>query len=154
MEKKGVKFEATAASSAGSYEQAAGRADRKTCVPIAELTGPALDWAVAQAEGVAVWIADGNEAQHTIRIKGDASKNYNPSTDWSQGGPLIDRHDIDLTDSGLTDRIATVHEPHTFMVFGAHAPTNLEAAMRAIVRMHAGGQETICVPSELVQESA
>ena len=49
-----------------------------------ELTGAALDWAVARCEGgvgdnqlIGAW--------------------YTPSTDWAQGGPIIDREDIAMS---------------------------------------------------------
>ena len=53
-----------------------------------ELTGAALDWAVAKCEGV---------------IKGDAldivfilEGGYTPSTDWAQGGRIIEREKIEV----------------------------------------------------------
>jgi hypothetical protein len=45
----------------------------------AELTGAALDWAVAECENV--YCFDGS---------------YTPSTDWSRGGPIIEREKIRL----------------------------------------------------------
>jgi hypothetical protein len=45
-----------------------------------ELSGAALDWAVAVCEDV--YCFDGT---------------YTPSTDWSQGGPIIEREDIAIS---------------------------------------------------------
>ena len=53
-----------------------------------ELTGAALDWAVAQAEGKtwAVW--------RFVKWHSDGDLNY--STDWAQGGAIIERECISL----------------------------------------------------------
>lgn len=53
-----------------------------------DLTGAALDWAVAKCEG---FVQDGDPAWET---------GYEPfsfSTDWSQGGPIIEREMLQLT---------------------------------------------------------
>jgi hypothetical protein len=48
-----------------------------------ELTGAALDWAVAKCEGVLMrW----ERSTHD-----EAPLEYSPSTDWAQGGPIIER---------------------------------------------------------------
>ena len=46
-----------------------------------ELTGAALDWAVAKCEGV----TEGKDGAWYY----DRRNSYNYSTDWSQGGPVI-----------------------------------------------------------------
>ena len=70
-----------------------------------ELTGAALDWAVAKCiyEPDDVVICDGR-----VFAYDDATKGFNPSTDWAQGGPIIERERIsvwferhDDVDSGL-----------------------------------------------------
>lgn len=61
------------------------------------LTGPALNWAVAQAEGVTVYIVSHNAPMHTIRtVSRGSSENYRPSELWEQGGPIIEREGITL----------------------------------------------------------
>lgn len=52
-----------------------------------ELTGAALDWAVAQCEGISV--RNGFD---------DNCPEY--STDWAQGGPIIERENIGLWSEG------------------------------------------------------
>jgi hypothetical protein len=47
-----------------------------------ELTGAALDWAVAQAEGVEIRIVDRQIVW---------PEDYSPSTDWGHGGVIIER---------------------------------------------------------------
>lgn len=122
-------------------------------VKTAELVGPALDWAVAMAE---FWEAD-RPRDGQIR-KGDVymlvgpfrliglgvDKFYSPSTNWAQGGPLIDECDVWLSD----DEEACVAScpPHAgrFVVDGG---TNLIAACRAIVAAKLG--DVVLVPVEL-----
>lgn len=75
-------------------------------VSVNDMTGMALDWAVAMAE---FWEAD-RPQDGQIR-KGDvymlvgpfrliglgADKFYSPSTNWAQGGPLIERELIEVS---------------------------------------------------------
>lgn len=58
-------------------------------VQVSELTGSALDWAVAKCEGVI--IGDALDVGF-IREGG-----YTPSTNWAQGGPIIERERIQIT---------------------------------------------------------
>lgn len=58
-------------------------------VKTADLIGPALDWAVA----LAVRGADQMPSPAQFKIWDD----YHPSTDWAQGGPLIDKYRIWLS---------------------------------------------------------
>lgn len=86
-----------------------------------ELTGGALDWAVAKCEG------------HHV---------YAPNIDWAQAGPIIEREKIDLRcmygrDGSVVWR--TVH---------ADGPTPLIAAMRCYVASKLGDE--VDVPEELV----
>jgi len=46
------------------------------------LTGAALDWAVAECEG------------HDFPSADAVCGIFNPSTDWAQGGPIIEREEI------------------------------------------------------------
>ena len=58
-----------------------------------ELTGAALDWAVAKCEGVSVrWSA----AHEQLLVEGYPYMVWQPSTDWSQGGPIIEREGISV----------------------------------------------------------
>jgi hypothetical protein len=61
-----------------------------------ELTRAALDWAVAKCEGYVVFIKHA-PVQVMYTPKGKRSWYiYTPSTDWSQGGPIIEREKIRL----------------------------------------------------------
>lgn len=54
-------------------------------VKVSELTGPALDWAVAKCEGV--------HSLPDFKVQ-YACRDFHFSTDWSQGGPIIEREGI------------------------------------------------------------
>ena len=69
---------------------------------VSELEGAALDYWVAKAEGLPLAdppIADGfvrfNYQAEGLRIR-DAS-HWSPSTNWAQGGPIIERKNICIT---------------------------------------------------------
>jgi len=112
----------------------------------AELTGAALDWAVARCEGgvgenqlLGAW--------------------YAPSTDWAQGGPIIEREDIAI--SPMPDGLCSAYTPKgtrwmpqgekTVEVFHWYFKqqgyTTLIAAMRCYVASKLG--EEVDVPKEL-----
>jgi hypothetical protein len=96
-----------------------------------ELTGAALDWAVAMAEN---WAGADFEV-----------KPY--STDWAQGGPIIEREHISVEATrvgGLGDRwMADIQTDCT-----QFADKPLIAAMRCYVASKLG--DTVDVPKELV----
>ena len=99
-----------------------------------ELTGAALDWAVAKCEG--------------YRLDLVPEGSYSPSTDWSQGGPIIEREIITLihprwdgwTAHKYDDRI----EDESYTIDG---PTPLIAAMRCYVASKLGDE--VAIPNEL-----
>lgn len=68
-------------------------------VQVSELTGSALDWAVAKCEGIDLT----NGCYNRLLVDGRMSKGqamlapYQPSTDWAQGGPIIERERIQIT---------------------------------------------------------
>jgi hypothetical protein len=53
-----------------------------------ELTGAALDWAVAKCEGA----INGDDLDIGFILEGG----YSPSTDWAQGGPIIEREGMGI----------------------------------------------------------
>jgi hypothetical protein len=92
-----------------------------------ELTGAALDWAVAKAIG---------------EYKPVAVPHY--STDWAQGGPIIEKEGIRLHRSHTGDWWAGAEsEPHKPI----SGPTPLIAAMRCYVASKLGDE--VDVPEEL-----
>ena len=61
-----------------------------------ELTGAALDWAVALIE-YPEWKEQGYLEVFPHDLSFDDGTVYAPSTDWAQGGPIIEREGIHLT---------------------------------------------------------
>ncbi len=100
-----------------------------------ELTGAALDWAVAKCEG--------------YRLDLVPEDNYTPSTDWSQGGPIIEREVIVLTHPKYDCWTATGQDPTDLDVplYQEDGPTPLIAAMRCYVASKMGDE--IEIPEEL-----
>lgn len=107
-----------------------------------ELNGPALDWAVAKCEGVDVeYITDGI----TKCLLCNPSGRYAPSTDWSQGGPIIEREWVDL--HCVNDSLWEAECPAVGGLAMQNGPTPLVAAMRCYVASKLG--DTVNLPEEL-----
>jgi hypothetical protein len=110
-------------------------------IKTSELQGAALDWAVAKAEGFTA-----NQAWTHGKValwKGRAYK-YAPSTDWSQGGPIIEREGIELLCESFGFR--WVASPQKGLEW--RGPTPLIAAMRCYVASKFWDE--IDVPNELI----
>lgn len=104
-----------------------------------ELTGAALDWAVAECEG------EDYSPVTTYSGLGAEFPPTNYSTDWAQGGPIIERERIE---TGY-DRTGRCSEPWIAatlerMITG---PTALTAAMRCYVASKLGNE--VEIPGEL-----
>ena len=118
-------------------------------VKTAELAGSALDWAVAQVESekyIAKHITKTslNLAGQVVAVEHTA--NYRPSSDWAQGGPLIDKYNIWLS-GPIGDRkewSAAIDLSTDEM----HGETALIALCRCIVGARLG--DVVQVPAELV----
>ena len=97
-----------------------------------ELTGAALDWAVAKAIG---------------EYKPVPVPNY--STNWAQGGPIIEREGVSLIRQ-TPDRWVSEYSNgcDRFDHARSHGPTPLSAAMRCYVASKLG--DDIDVPKELL----
>ena len=121
-------------------------------IKTADLVGAALDWAVAQVEGIEYLHAGIKcRTRLTARIFHHYTKpNFMPSTDWSQGGPLIETEELTVEPSAWDWKGACVlwrAQEEGANVYFEH--TNLlVAAMRAVV--HAKLGDTVSVPKELV----
>jgi hypothetical protein len=110
-----------------------------------ELTGAALDWAVAKCAGYRLDLAP--------------EGSYRPSTDWTQGGPIIDREDLAMSSKpdGLWAAYApkgtrlVQHGGQAVEVFNwtykQQGYTPLIAAMRCYVASKLG--DNIDIPEEL-----
>lgn len=70
-----------------------------TTMKTESLEGAALDWAVAQAVGEPVGVNEYNQLEQTDRFLccgGVGHPIWEPSECWSQCGPLIERHEVEL----------------------------------------------------------
>ena len=102
----------------------------------AELIGPALDWAVAKCEG-RDW------PDNAAKFLGE--QYYNPSTDWSHGGPISERELLAVYHMpGGVGGNWRAERPSLYMQAG---PTPLIAAMRVYVASKLGDE--VEIPEEL-----
>jgi hypothetical protein len=126
-------------------------------IKTSELIGPALDWAVACIDNK-VNVGDygfPRVVSGTLRlVYMDPMKfpgQYTPSTDWAQGGPLIERERITLNYDtfGRQDQwIAKTYEDNSSHQFG---PTHLVAAMRSYVMSRLGDE--VDVPEYIIKKA-
>lgn len=114
-------------------------------VTINALSGPALDWAVAKAEGIEIDSSHGKELRINVICKGLQSP-WLPSTNWHQGGPLIEKHAIGFWGYDA-DNWQAQSSPED-VVYTGIGPTHLIAACRLIVSAKFG--KVVSVPKELI----
>ena len=104
----------------------------------AELTGPALDWAVEECEFVGTPpIKEVSGVLYTIE-----GYYWNPSTDWALGGPIIEREGITIARRGKYSYSAWGAVLNDFE-FDEEGPTPLIAAMRCYVASKLGDEVEI-----------
>lgn len=128
-------------------------------VKTSELTGAALDWAVATCEGYTeLHKVAGRMAHEPQFAMMPPRREYGAmdlwelgfSTDWAQGGPIIEREGMGLTCGNNTwgvgdGRWEANHPECLYVQFG---PTPLTAAMRCYVASRLGDE--VEVPDELM----
>lgn len=105
-----------------------------------ELTGAALDWAVAKCEEAFTHYQDYRVVDgHLQAMFCDVwlSAYYEPSTDWERGGPIIEREKITLVCAPCYDTY-WVAEKGRLDVDCMTGPTPLIAAMRCYVASKLG----------------
>lgn len=114
-------------------------------VKVSELQGAALDWAVGKACSGNKW-----ENEH---FRAGWMANWKPSTDWSQGGPLIAEH---LVASGVENMDASRFWAYCGHCWESHhvmlGDSYLIAICRAIVSAKLGDE--IDVPDELIDNAS
>ena len=107
------------------------------------LTGPALNWAVAKCEEANVYVTqNGLDWMDVDRDHNGNWIKYDPSTDWSQGGPIIERENIEIGRTPVEWRA----QRYDFIRV-AYGPTPLVAAMRCYVASELGDE--VDVPDEI-----
>ena len=117
-----------------------------------KLTGAALDWAVAEAcnePGREILMGRFSQKPY-VQIQvldkyGDpeGTTQYEPSTDWAQGGPIIEREKIHLFQQEILEPEWTASLPREHKVgwrLIQYGPTPLIAAMRCYVASKLGDE--------------
>lgn len=110
-------------------------------VKTSELFGPALDWAVAKCEDESVRVAGGRVRFALSQFTNDYDL-YSPSTDWAQGGPIIEREITELYEHDALGGWAAKSKAGDLR----YGPTTLIAAMRCYVTSELGDE--IDIPEE------
>lgn len=108
-------------------------------VKVSELSGNALDWAVAKCEG--------DDLEYGL------TDDERYSTNWAQGGPIIEREEIDTTFARpywyayMSERSEIMPYDTDQQICETFGDTLLQAAMRCYVASKMG--EEVEVPDEL-----
>lgn len=114
-----------------------------------ELIGPALNWATSEAQDLNYEVYEGRVLTGSTIIDPEGlgwDEEYDPATDWSQAGPIIDREKIRTQPSLDAPDIWLAQQG-----FGTgkycYGPTLLIAAMRCFVASKLG--DDVEIPEEL-----
>ncbi len=110
----------------------------------AALTSQALDWAVAKADIVPIY----RSGKTLSRTDMEGNSYWAPSTDWSQGGPIIEREEIGTRRRAPCMRGEEWEAMGSITAKGAGyrwaiGPTPLVAAMRCLVAAKLGDEVEI-----------
>lgn len=130
-------------------------------IKVNEASGPVLDWLVAKCwwndefDSKRIWIHNGytyilNNSDINPDLRRSYSQIWKPSTDWAQGGPVIEQGEIDILmeQRDLKTWAAEIyHSPKGYI--RRCGPTPLIAAMRCYVASKLG--EEVEVPDELLR---
>jgi len=114
-------------------------------VKVSELTGSALDWVVARTMPDGAWW---RSAEFLC--------SFQPSTDWADGGPIIEREMIQLTPHCMVNPLhgwsaafrSFDEDDDVYALHRMRGKTPLLAAMRCYVASKLG--DTVEVPEELL----
>ena len=126
-------------------------------IKTSELTGVALDWAVSIAEGHHYDIVDGQvvTGREVPITSGEfagcmCDEVYSPSTDWAQGGPIIEREGITVSkeDSSWSAYFRDNLFEEDGSEFWSVGQTPPIAAMRCYVASKLG--DSMSIPVELL----
>lgn len=124
---------------------------------VAELSGKALDWVVAEVDGVKTLMMSPRKGEPkqpfalfgslALRVGSEEQSSYAPSTCWHCGGPMIEKYSVWVCGP-------TQQEPNWCAWSDSVAEPNMEgdtpliAICRAIVASKLG--DTVSVPAELM----
>lgn len=129
-------------------------------IKTSELTGAALDWAVTKALGIRTYIG---RYEHTLTgpcildadlvdMQTDGEQELKHSRSWAQGGPLIEREELQVYVANAVDgKWCAKPSDSEYWDFdgAAYGPTPLIAAMRCFCCSKLG--EEIDIPKELLK---
>ena len=130
---------------------------------VSDAVGAQLDWLVAKCEGYNCLFDDEVSGPWLVPQEGflhdeKPLSEFSPSTDWSQGGPIIERKCIGIERHRLDgprewaacDWHSVVVQGHTCLERShyVYGPTPLIAAMRCVVAANLGDE--VDVPDELI----
>ena len=128
-------------------------------IKTSELTGAALDWAVAKAARRTIEIRVTGRQNTGCRfgiffnqrwIPKECWDEFTPSTDWAQGGPIIDREHISLLSPENNGSWNWIADKGTVRAYsGGPDRSALIAAMRCYVTSTLGKE--VDVPEELLK---
>lgn len=117
-----------------------------------ELSGAALDWAVAKCNGKTLhYFVDDwfKKDPWLLAVNGEVDQplhSYTPSTDWGQGGPIIEREGITVAPDDVEPWCAFIDRGTAEdVIYGGTTP--LIAAMRCYVASKLGDE--VELPEEL-----
>ena len=117
-------------------------------VKTSELSGVALNWAVAKCEGLDITIGKTEQGSKlTVLTPIDGLwRHFKPSTDWAQGGPIIEREAIEIKPQNFGEYWVALY-PQWQTSHRQEGQTPLIAAMRCYVASKLGSP--VDIPDEL-----
>lgn len=119
-------------------------------IKVSEANENSLDWLVAKCQGEPVRIHRGRMRYSLSQMMSSCDDLYSPSTDWSTGGPIVERERIgvhtlhDFWEARGECRNKSIRTVRFMEKWG---PTPLIAAMRCYVASKLGDE--VEVPEEL-----
>jgi hypothetical protein len=121
-----------------------------TKLKVSEANGTVLDWMVAKCECANIRVVRLVNPANVLFLRyapGQFSDEdvFSPSTDWSQGGPIIERENIGVWPSESISGKWGARMLNTYIMYG---PTALVAATRCYVASRLGDE--VDVPEELM----
>lgn len=122
-------------------------------IKTADLIRPTLDWAVATIEGYVCQFDDEVSGPWLVPQEGflhdeKPLSEFSPSTNWSQGGPIIEREELGLKRNAPCSQGREWEASPSITAKGAggkwdYGPTPLLAAMRCFVASRLGDEVDI-----------
>lgn len=121
-------------------------------IKTSDLTLLALDWAVAECEGMDIEIRPAGACGRPLYVlaaeAGRTPWTWTPTTSWHQAGPIIEREGVTITQyDDYPNWSATLYATDYNEHKAATGPTPLIAAMRCFVASKLGDE--VEVPEEL-----